>query len=282
MNTWQALVLGIVQGLTEFLPVSSSGHLILVPWLFGWHFFLDNPDLNKTFDVALHIGTFLALLVFFGREIVNLVVAFFRSLARRRVETDEERLAWLLLISAIPAGVAGVAFESFIEERLGKPWLIAVLLIVFALIMLVVDEYARTRRSMDDLRWPDALLVGLAQVLALAPGVSRAGVTMVTGRALAMRRETAVRFAFLVSLPVTGGAAAYKALKVAVHGLPPDTAGPFAIGIVAAAVSGYLAVRFLLAYVVNHDFRVFVLYRLVLGAAVLVLIAVGFRHAGGF
>jgi undecaprenyl-diphosphatase len=282
MSAIQAAILGIVQGLTEFLPVSSSAHLILVPWLFGWHFFQDNPELNKTFDVALHLGTFFALLFFFWREIVDLLVGFFGTLRRRRIASSREKLSWLLLVASIPAGIAGVALESFIEEKLGAPWLIAVLMIVFAFVILAVDELAANRRTMEQLGWRDAIIVGVAQVLALAPGVSRSGVTMTAGRALEMRREVAVRFSFLISIPVTAGAALYKGAKLAVHGIPGGTAMPFVVGILAATVSGYFAVRFLLAYVAKHDFKVFVIYRVVVGVAILAVIALGLRSGGGF
>ena len=137
MTILQALILGIVQGLTEFLPISSSGHLILVPWLLGWNFFQLHPDLNKTFDVALHLGTFIAALVYFWRDIVVILRGLGAQPAQRRVETTDERLAWLLLISTIPAGIVGVAFESFIEDQLGKPILICIMMIVFALVMLL-------------------------------------------------------------------------------------------------------------------------------------------------
>ena len=282
MNEIQAAILGVVQGLTEFLPVSSSGHLILVPWLFGWHFFQDNPDLNKTFDVALHLGTLFALLVFFWREIVDLLVAFFGSVRHRRIATGNEKLAWLLLVASVPAGIVGVALESFIENRLGTPLLTALLMIAFGFVILAVDELAANRRLLKDLGWRDSIIVGVAQVLALAPGVSRSGVTMTAGRALKMRREAAVRFAFLISIPVTAGAAVYKGAKLAVHGLPGGMAMPFVVGVLAAAVSGYFAVRFLLGYVAKHDFRIFVVYRVVFGVMILGVIAFGLRPGGGF
>jgi undecaprenyl-diphosphatase len=282
MNAIQAAILGIVQGLTEFLPVSSSAHLILVPWLFGWHFFQDNPDLNKTFDVALHLGTFFALLIFFWREIVDLLVAFFGSVRRRRIAPGREKLAWLLVVTSIPAGIAGVALESFVEDKLGTPLLIAVLMIVFAFVILAIDELAANRRTMEQLGWRDAIIVGVVQILALAPGVSRSGVTMTAGRALQMRREAAVRFSFLISIPVTAGAALYKGAKLAMHGLPGGMAMPFIVGIAAATVSGYFAVRFLLAYVAKHDFKAFVIYRIVVGVAILAVIAFGLRPGGGF
>ncbi len=281
MTTLQAIILGIVQGLTEFVPISSSGHLILVPWAFGWTFFLDHPDLNKTFDVALHLGTFLAVLVFFWREVLRLLAAFFRSLAKRRAETTDERLAWLLLLSTVPAGIVGVAFESFIEDRLGKPLLIAFLMIGFGIVMWVVDMRAAQTRHLDGLRWPHALLIGIAQAVALAPGVSRSGITMITARALSVDRESSARYSFLLSIPVIGGAALYKTLEVGRNGLPPGTAGPFFWGTVSAAVSGFAAIWFMLAYLRSHDFRPFAVYRFVVGAAVIIVVIAGLRHAGG-
>jgi undecaprenyl-diphosphatase len=281
MSVIQAFILGLVQGLTEFLPISSSGHLILVPWLFNWQYLLQHPDFNKTFDVALHLGTFIALLIYFWREIGRLLAAFFGSIWRRRVRTAEERLAWLILISTIPAGFFGVAFESVVEDKLGKPWVIATMMLVFALVMFAVDRLARLERTLDKARWTDALLIGFAQAVALIPGVSRSGITMVTGMGLRFTRETAARYSFLISIPVIGGAAAYKALEVARSGLPAGAATPFAVGMAAAAVSGLAAVSFLLAYLRRHDFTIFVIYRVVAAIAVFIIIATGLRAAGG-
>jgi len=281
MSAIQALILGLVQGLTEFLPVSSSGHLILVPWLFNWHYLLEHPDFNKTFDVALHLGTFIALLIYFWRDIGRLLAAFFESVWRRRIRTADERLAWLLLVSTIPAGFFGVAFESVIEDKLGKPWIIAVMMLVFAVVMFAVDHVARLRRSVAEARWPDAVLIGLAQAVALIPGVSRSGITMITGMGLRFTREAAARYSFLMSIPVIGGAALYQGLKVARDGLPTGAATPFAVGVAAAAVSGLAAVWFLLAYLRRHDFTPFVVYRIVVAVAVFIIIATGLRAAGG-
>ncbi len=281
MTILQAIILGIVQGLTEFLPISSSGHLIIVPWLFNWHFLLDNPDLNKTFDVALHLGTFIAVLVYFWREVVRLVGAWVRSITRRSLADPEGRLAWLLLVSTIPAAFFGVAFESFIEDRLGKPWIIAIMMIVFALVMFVIDHLARLDRDLEALTWTDAILIGFAQALALCPGVSRSGVTMMTGLAVRLDRESAARYSFLLSIPVIGGAAAYKALEVARSGLPSGTATPFLVGILSAAASGMLAIWFVLAYLKRHNFNLFVIYRIVVGVAILILIVSGVRSGMG-
>jgi len=276
----QAVVLGIVQGLTEFLPVSSSGHLIVVPWLFGWRDLLDDPAFNKTFDVALHFGTFLSLLAYFWHDIGRLLAAWARSLASRRVATPEARLAWLVLLSTVPAGVLGLALEDFIVTALGQPWMVALLLVAFALVLLAADRLARHVRDLDALGWRGALGIGLAQALALAPGVSRSGVTMVAGLLLGLRREAAARFSFLMSIPVVGGAAAWKGLEVAREGLPAGTAVPFVIGVVSAALSGLLAIWSLLAYLRRHDFTPFVVYRLALGAGMAVVILAGLRTAG--
>ncbi len=281
MTVLQAIILGIVQGLTEFLPVSSSGHLILVPWLFNWHVLLEDPELNKTFDVALHLGTFFSLVVYFWRDIGRLLAAWWRTLARRRVDSTDGKLAWLIILSTVPAAIVGVALEDVIVNTLGKPWMIAVLMIVFAGVMYAIDRLARHEREMTQMSWFDALLIGAAQALALAPGVSRSGVTMVTGLALRLKREAAARFSFLMSIPVVGGAAAYKGFAVATEGLPAGTAMPFAVGMASAALSGFAAIWFLLAYLRSHDFTPFVLYRLAVGVGALVLIAVGVRSALG-
>jgi len=277
----QAIILGIVQGLTEFLPISSSGHLILVPWLFNWHFLLDNPDLNKTFDVALHLGTFVAVLIYFWREVGRLITAWVRSIGRRSLNEPEAKLAWLLLVSTIPAAILGVAFESFIEDRLGKPWIIAVMMIVFALVMYAVDHLARLDRKLEALTWTDSILIGIAQAFALCPGVSRSGITMMTGLALRLDRESAARYSFLLSIPVIGGAAAYKAVEIAKNGLPSGTAMPFAVGIVSAAISGMVAIWFVLAYLKRHNFNIFVIYRIIVGVAILILIVAGVRSGMG-
>jgi undecaprenyl-diphosphatase len=281
MTVLQALILGIVQGLTEFLPISSSGHLILVPWLFGWHFFQDNPDLNKTFDVALHLGTFIAALVYFWRQIVVILRAWVHSLRTRRIESADERLAWLLLISTIPAGLVGVAFEGFVEGQLGKPYLICIMMIAFALVMLLADRTARLNKSMSDLRWPGALGIGVAQAVALSPGVSRSGITMVTGLFMGLDRESTARYSFLLSVPVVGGAAMFKLAQLVKDGMPPHMAEPFAVGMIAAALSGLAAIWFVLSYLRTHTFTIFVVYRLAVAGALLIVIATGFRHATG-
>jgi len=277
----QAIILGIVQGFTEFLPISSSGHLIIVPWLFNWHFLLEDPGLNKTFDVALHLGTFIAVVVYFWREIGRLLAAWVRTMTRRSLAEPEGRLAWLLIVSSIPAGFIGFAFQSFIEEQLGKPWIIAVAMIVFAGFMYLVDHIAKLDKDISSLTWSGAALIGVAQAFALCPGVSRSGITMMTGLVLRLDRESAARYSFLLSIPVIGGAAAFKAVEVATDGLPPNTATPFLAGIVSAAISGFVAIWFTLAYLKRHNFNLFVVYRIVFGVGVLILIGAGVRSGIG-
>jgi undecaprenyl-diphosphatase len=281
MTILQAIILGIVQGLTEFLPISSSGHLLLVPWLFNWHFLLENPDLNKTFVVALHLGTFVAVVIYFWREIVRLAGAWVRSISRRSLAEPEGRLAWLLIVSTVPAALVGVLFEDFITNTLGKPWMIGVAMIVFAGFMYLVDHIARLDRGIEALTWLDALLIGVAQALALLPGVSRSGITMMTGLLVRLDRESAARYSFLMSIPVIGGAAVFKGLEVARDGLPAGTATPFLVGMVTAAVSGIAAIWFTLAYLKRHNFNLFVVYRIVVGVGVLVLIVAGVRSGMG-
>jgi len=281
MSILQAIILGIVQGLTEFLPISSSGHLIIVPWALDWHFFLENPQLNKTFDVALHLGTLVAVVAYYWRDLGRLAAGFFRSLRKRRVESADERLAWLLLISTIPAGIVGVVFEDFIVTRLGEPWQIAIMMIVFGGVMWVVDSRARRDREIGDVRWKGALGIGVAQALALAPGVSRSSVTMVAGLLLGLDRASAARYSFLMSVPVIAGAAAFSSVGVIQDGLPAGMATPFAAGMVSAAVSGFAAIWFLLAYLRRHDFKPFAIYRFVLAAGILLLVVAGTRPATG-
>ena len=278
LSDWQALVLGIVQGATELLPISSSGHLILVPWAAGWRYLEQHPDFNKTFDVALHLGTLVAVVLYFWADVVRLVRAWFRSVARRRIATEDERVAWYVAVATVPAAIAGAAGEDFIEEKLGDPWQIAILLAVFAVVLWLADRVA-ARREIGDIGWKGALSVGLAQCLALMPGVSRSGVTITAGRFLRLDRDRAARLSFLLLIPIVFGASVLKGVKdVALGGgLPSGSAGPFIVGMLAAAVVGLVAIWALLGYVRRHTYSLFVLYRLAIAAAILLVIAGGWR-----
>jgi undecaprenyl-diphosphatase len=274
LSELEALLLGIVQGLTEFLPISSSGHLILVPWLQHYHFLENNESFNKTFDVALHAGTLVAVLVYFRTEIVRLLAALVSSFKSRTVQEPEQRLAWAIIVATIPAVIAGGIGQSFIEDHLGEPWQIAILLIVFGLLLGLADRQPE-RERLDEVDLRQGLYVGLAQVLALAPGVSRSGITITAGRFLGLDRDSAARFSFLLLAPVTAGAVAYKGYEAVSEGLPHGVVGPMIVGTVAAAVSGYLAIAGLLALVRRHSYDVFVVYRVLVGIGVLLLIATG-------
>jgi undecaprenyl-diphosphatase len=274
---WQALVLGIVQGLTELLPVSSSGHLILVPWLFDWKYLETHDEFNQTFDVALHVGTLAAVVAYFWTDVVLLVAAWFRSLRRRRLETDEDRIAWFVAVATIPAALIGGLGEDVIADRLGEPWQIALLLAVFGVVLWIADR-TTPRRGLSDLGLGTAVGVGLAQSLALAPGVSRSGITISAARFLGLDRDSAARLSFLLLIPVVFGASLFKGVKDVLLGdLPPGWVGPFVVGILAAAGSGLVAIWSLLGYVRRHDYSLFVVYRLLVAAFVLLLIAAGVR-----
>jgi undecaprenyl-diphosphatase len=277
LSIFQAIVLGMTQGITEFAPVSSSGHLILVPWLFNWHFLLVHPVFNKTFDVALHMGTLIGALAYFWRDVVRYLGAWFRSIAHRSIRETDERVAWLLIVGTIPGAITGAAFETVIEKKLGAPGLIAIMLAVFGVLLYVVDKRASRTREMDDLRLKDAILVGLAQAVALQPGVSRSGVTITAARALGIERDEAARFSFLLALPIIAGAGASKAVSIAGSGLPPGFGGPFFWGIAASAVTGFLVIWLVLSYVRRGSFAPFVIYRIVVAVFVLALIIAGVR-----
>ena len=279
LTDWQAFTLGIVQGLTELLPISSSGHLILVPWLFNWHYLETHSEFNKTFDVALHLGTLVAVIVYFWHEVVLYVGAWFRSVAQRAIRTPDEKIAWLVFVASVPAALAGVAGESTIEKHLGQPWQIAINLAVFAVVLWIADRSAQTKKLEDIGLWT-ALVVGAAQAIALMPGVSRSGITISAGRFLKLDRDSAARLSFFLLIPIVFGAVLYKGLKhVVFNSLPPGSTGPFIVGTIAAAGMGLIAIDLLLGYVRRHDYSVFVLYRLAAAAAILLVIATGVKDA---
>jgi len=263
-----AIVLGITQGLSEFLPISSSGHLRLVPWLFGWNDFANDLSLEKTFDVALHLGTLIGAIAYFRADVVRYARA---GLRRDAGHTTDGRLAWLIVVSAVPAGITGALFADVIERRTGYIWLIATMLIVFAVVLAWADRRTGAR-ALEDVRLRDALLIGLGQAAALQPGVSRSGVTMTVGRLTGLGRDGAARFAFLMSLPIIAGALVFKARHVLSDGgIPADFVGPFAWGIVASGVTGWLAVWGTLRLIRTRSFAPFVVYRVAVGVGVLAL-----------
>jgi undecaprenyl-diphosphatase len=279
LSDWQALTLGVTQGVSELLPISSSGHLILVPWLADWRYLADHPDFNKTFDVALHLGTLVAVVAYFWSDVVRYITAFFAFAKRRAIRTDDERLAIAIAIATIPAAIVGAIGESAIEDHLGQPWQIAIFLSIFAVLLWLADRRPQ-EVTVNQLGIKRAVLIGVSQILALMPGVSRSGITITTGRFSNLTRDAAARFSFLLLIPIVFGAVVYKGLKhVVLNPLPAGSTGPFVVGTIAAAAVGLVAIDVLLGYVRRHDYTPFVVYRLVVAAFIVVVIVSGWRGA---
>jgi undecaprenyl-diphosphatase len=279
LTNWQALVLGVVQGATELLPVSSSGHLILVPWLFDWTYLEQNDAFNQTFDVSLHLGTCIAVGAYFWRDVVELVRAWLGTLRRRSIATPSERLAWAVVVATLPAALVGFALEDPIADHLGDPWQIAIFLAAFGLLLGWADRRPGPD-SLEQVTVRRGLWVGLAQCLALMPGVSRSGITITASRFLGLDRDASARFSFLLLWPITDGAVLFKGLTdVILADLPSGTTGPFVVGVLASLGTGLVAILWLLDYVRRHTYDLFVVYRVVVAIAILVLIATGVRSA---
>lgn len=272
MSILHAIVLGIVQGLTEFFPVSSSGHLALVPWLFGWDDFGDNESLAKAFDVALHLGTLVGAVAYFWQDLIRLLRSGLAVLFGER--TDDGRIAWLLVASAIPAAITGVLFAPSIEQLDDEIWLIAIMLILGGLLLLWADRL-HGERPAESFGLRDSMLMGLGQALALQPGVSRSGVTITTSRWLGFDRTAAARLSFLMSIPIIAGAGLYSFLDISSEGgIPSEFYAPFAAGMVSSAITGYIAVWATIKLVSTRSFAPFVVYRVLLGLGILALWAI--------
>lgn len=277
MSILHAIVLGVVQGLTEFLPISSSGHLILVPDLLHWNDFAGDDALNKAFDVALHLGTLVGACWYFRRDLGRYLAAAWRSVLRRDLSETDARIAWLLLLSAVPGALVGAALASTIDEHLGEPVLIGVMMIIGGAILWWADRLGG-RRPTEAFAGRDAGVMGLAQAIALQPGVSRSGITITAGLWLGFDRTAATRISFLMSLPIIAGAGLFKGAEVAANGgLPPGSAPAFLAGFIAAGLSGWIAIAGLLQYLRTRTFMPFVWYRFVVGTAVIVIFATGLR-----
>jgi undecaprenyl-diphosphatase len=271
----QALIMGLVQGLTEFIPVSSSGHLVLVPWLFGWK----DPFIDSVaFTVVLHMGTFVALLAFFWRDWVTLIPAGLATIRDRSFKGDPNRkMAFLLVVATIPAILVGPIFESKFEELVREPARIALMLCVGAAILWLADRWGSKQRDETSLSFRESLGIGVAQVIALVPGISRSGISISAGMFLGLNREAAARFSFLMATPVIGGAGVWEARKFFTHEAGPNPEmNVVVIGFLAAMVSGFLAVRFMLEFLKRQPLTAFIVYRIV--AAVVVFIVLLSPH----
>jgi undecaprenyl-diphosphatase len=274
-----AIVLGVVQGFSEFLPISSSGHLLLVPWLLGWDDFSgsNGAELKKAFDVALHLGTFVAVLGYFRNDVKSYVVEGTKLVfTRTKPTTVDGRLAWLFVLATLPAAAIGALFEDKIDNVLGTPFIIALSLIGFGVLLGWADR-AAGKRQVEDFHAPDALKVGLAQALALNPGTSRSGITMTAARWIGFDRVAAVRISFVMSLPVIFGAVVFKLLKMLSDGGYEDLLVPMAVGIVTSCIAGLIAVWGTIKLVSTRNLMPFVVYRIAIGVLMLVVLAAGWR-----
>lgn len=261
---FQAFILGAVQGLTEFLPISSSGHLIVVPWLFKWH----DPGLG--FDVALNTGTLAAVLIYFRNDVWLLAKGFWHSLFKktRSIENNiYQKLSWLLIIATVPAAIIGKLLEKYAETIFRTPLLVACTLTVMGVVLFLADQYGKKNKNLDRITKRDSLLLGFSQALALIPGVSRSGATMTLGLILGFKREDAARFSFLMLIPVSVGAAVLKFSDFH-QGV---TTGELVAGFLGAAFVGYFAIKFLLLYLNRSNFKVFAYYRVILAAIIFVI-----------
>lgn len=262
MTVFQALVLGILQGLAEFLPISSSAHLALAPWVFGW------PEPGLAVDVALHVGTLVAVLVYFRDEWIRLMVAALSIVRTQRIETVEQRRVVFLIVATIPGGIAGVLLNDYAESTFRSPVLIASSLAIMGVVLWLVDRMRPADRPLESIRWSDAILIGVAQAAAILPGVSRSGSTITAGRALALDRASAATFSFLMSMPIIAAAAVFKVPHLLRSG---GASLPLLVGVLASAISGWLAIAIVMRYVRSHSYGIFAAYRVVLGIAILAL-----------
>ncbi len=263
----EAALFGAVQGLAEFLPISSSGHLLLLHSI--THFSVGD---DLTFDVALHLGTLLALLAYFWHDLWRLVRSWFRNFGRWQMSDPDQRLAWWLLIATIPGAIAGALLESAAESTFRQPALVALTLIGAGIVLWLADRFGRSDRALDRITWWQALLVGLAQMFAVVPGISRSGVTITAGRWLGFDRPSAARFSFLLATPITAGAVLKKLFELRHESLTSDQRLAFIVGAAVAAIVGYVVIRALLRFLSRHSYAWFTAYRIVLGLTVLAIV----------
>ncbi len=272
MSILQAVILAVVQAVTEFLPISSSGHLILVPRLLGW------PDQGIAFDVATHAGTLLAVLIFFRRDVIDLIVGFFTGKPRSlSIDFAPRPMAWWIAIGTIPAAVAGLLLQDWISTQGRNPVLIACTAIGYGLLLGIADRKGDKYRDIGSIGPTDALLIGLAQALALVPGTSRSGITMTAALFLGLARPAAARFSFLLSIPITAAAVALDAVHVIRGEVDSTQYLPMAVGAAVAAVAGYAVVAGLLGWLRRQPMTVFVVYRVILGLVLLAVFGAGLK-----
>ena len=270
MHTLQIIILGIVQGIAEFLPISSSAHLIIFRDVFGIGLFM-GKNLEFTFDVALHLGTLLAIVVVFFNDFIKMI----SEGLTKGVKTTSGKLFWAVVVATIPAAIAGLLFEDVIEDMIRSNYIIiALALIVMGIIIYYADKLSKSTNSLKNLTLKEALIIGCSQVLALIPGFSRSGTTIASARVLKLNREDAAKFSFYLSAPVVLGAVILKLVKKSTWVMIFNNLGIFLIGILSSFVMGLICIKFLLKYLKKHDFKVFMIYRIVLAIIVILLVLI--------
>jgi undecaprenyl-diphosphatase len=265
MSILQSLVLGLLQGVTEFLPVSSSGHLVLVPWLLNW------PNPGLTYDVVVHLGTLLAVLLYLREDVVTLTRAWWMSVRQLKVDTTEARIAWLVILSMVPGALLGVPFGDLFERLFDSPRVVSIFLLVTGLLLVTSEKLGCRVRTLQEVNWKDALAIGLAQAAAITPGLSRSGATIAAGLVRSLRREDAARFSFLMAIPIIAGASLAQISRSVQGAAASSQPLHWVLGFVAAFLSGYVAIRFLLRYVQANNLRPFAYYCWVMGLIAFVL-----------
>lgn len=264
MELFQAFILGMVQGLGEFLPISSSAHLILAPWLFGW------PDQGLAFDIALHWGTLVAVVTYFYKDIWLLAKGFLHSIlpsTRNFQNNIYQKLSWLIILATIPAAVIGKIFESQVETAFRNPILIAITLSVVGIILYLADRYGNKLKTLTEAKWLNALIIGLGQALAIVPGISRSGATITAGLLQGFTRQDAAKFSFLISIPIIFGAGVLKLPDIA----NIQNHAQLLVGFASSGVFGFLAIKYMLKYISNRSFAIFTWYRLILAGVIVIV-----------
>ncbi len=262
MTIIQALILGIIQGLTELLPISSSAHLTIIPWLFKWTESAKFVADFEAFDVALHFGTLLAIGIFFFKDWVALIKGGYKQVVKKE-KTFEGKMFWYLVIATIPGGIIGFALDKFVGNKLETPIIIALALIIMGIILYVVDKKSKSKTDYEDMTFKQTFLIGLSQCLAFIPGVSRSGITMTTGRAMGIKREAVAKYSFLLSAPIVFAATVLK-FKDFVFSIP------FFVGVFASFIVGIFVIKFLLEFLKKGSFKVFAIYRIIFGIVIIV------------
>jgi undecaprenyl-diphosphatase len=265
MDVIQAIILGLVQGVSEFVPISSSGHLVLVPWLLGW------PQPGLVFDTVVHWGTLVAVLAYFWRDLIALAGAWGRSLASRDLSEPEARIAWLIVVGTLPAMLMGYVGENFFESLFAAPAWVAGFLLVTGLILALSEWLGKRHKEPHQLTFLDSIIIGIAQGCAIAPGISRSGATMAAGLFRGLKREAAARYSFLLAIPIIFGAGLLQLLDLFEMGNATTHLPPLILGFLAAAISGYLCIRFLISYLQRGRLYVFAIYCWLAGGACLAI-----------